>query len=192
MHVFKKSILFNGVSPRGKAQHFAITRMNLTNQLGHLTELWCQMDFCERGIILSQPTNPASRYDFIADIKGKLYKIQCKTAHLEDNDRISIRVTNKNWNNGEYHNYINEIDFFYTHWDGKGYLIPISLCSETNRQKFLRLGDPSQYHSNNINALYGKDYEIDMILSKIDINFSYKIITLETADRTLCRKNSKE
>ena len=56
-------------------------KMNITNQLGQLTELWCQLDFCERGIVLSQPTNPSSRYDFIADINNKLYRIQCKTAH---------------------------------------------------------------------------------------------------------------
>lgn len=166
--------------------------MNLTNQLGHLTELWCQIDFCERGIILSQPTNPASRYDFIADINGKLYKIQCKTAHLETNDRISITVKSKNWNNGEYHNYLNEIDYFYTRWNGIGYLLPITLCTESNKQKFIRLGTPEQYHSNNVNAIYGKDYTINMILSKIDKNFSGKIITLETADRTLCRKIIEE
>ena len=166
--------------------------MNLTNQLGQLTELQCQIDFCQRGIILSQPTNPSSRYDFIADINGILYRIQCKTAHLEDNDRISISVKSKNWNSGERHGYINDIDFFYTSWNKKGYLIPITLCKETNREKFLRLGKPEQYHSNNTNAIYGSDYEMDVILSKLDINYSNKIITLETADRSLCRKSSQK
>lgn len=155
--------------------------MNITNQLGQLTELWCQIDFCERGIVLSQPTNPSSRYDFIAEINGKLYRLQCKTAHKEDNDRISIRVKSKNWNNGEYHNYLGEIDYFYTHWDGKGYLIPIELCTEANRQKFLRLGKEEQYHSNNINALYAVDYELDTILDSIDKNISKNRITIESA-----------
>lgn len=157
--------------------------MNITNQLGQLTELWCQLDFCERGIVLSQPTNPSSRYDFIAEINNKLYRIQCKTAHLEDNNRISIRVKSKNWNNGEYHNYINEIDYFYTHWNNKGYLIPIECCTEANRQKFIRLGKEEDYHSNNINAMYGKDYELDVILDGIDATISKHRITIETADR---------
>lgn len=91
--------------------------MNITNILGQLTELKCQIDFCERGIVLSQPINPSSRYDFIADINGKLYRIQCKTAHPETNDRISITIQSKNWNNGERHNYIGEIDYFYTNWN---------------------------------------------------------------------------
>lgn len=154
--------------------------MNITNQLGQLTELWCQLDFCERGIVLSQPTNPSSRYDFIAEINDKLYRIQCKTAHLEDNNRISIRVKSKNWNNGIYHSYINEIDYFYTHWNNKGYLIPIECCTEANRQKFIRLGEEKDYHSNNINAIYGKDYELDVILDGIDANISKRRISIET------------
>lgn len=157
--------------------------MNITNQLGQLTELWCQLDFCERGIVLSQPTNPSSRYDFIAEINNKLYRIQCKTAHLESNNRISIRVKSKNWNNGEYHSYINEIDYFYTHWNNKSYLIPIECCTETNKEKFIRLGKEEDYHSNNINAMYGKDYELDVILDGIDSTISERRITIETANR---------
>ena len=157
--------------------------MNITNQLGQLTELWCQIDFCERGIVLSQPTNPASRYDFIAEINNKLYRIQCKTAHKQDNDRISFRVVSKNWNSGEIKNYLDEIDYFYTNWNGKGYLLPIELCSEKNKEKYIRLGSPEQYHSNNINAIYGKDYEIDVILDGIDNSISANRITIETAER---------
>lgn len=162
--------------------------MNITNILGQLTELKCQIDFCERGIVLSQPTNPSSRYDFIADIKGKLYRIQCKTAHLESNDRISIAVQSKNWNNGVLHNYIGEVDYFYTNWNNQGYLLPIELCTETNRQKFLRLGTPDQYSSNNSNALYGEDYKIEKVLSDLGIN---EIITIENADRTAAHKSNK-
>lgn len=161
--------------------------MNITNQLGQLTELWCQLDFCERGIVLSQPTNPASRYDFIAEINNKLYRIQCKTAHSEDNNRISITVVSKNWNNGVRHNYINEIDYFYTHWNNKSYLIPIECCTETNKQKFIRLGEEKDYHSNNINAMYGKNYELDVILDGIDPTISENRITIETANRTANR-----
>lgn len=141
--------------------------MNITNQLGQLTELWCQIDFCERGIVLSQPTNPSSRYDFIAEIDGKLYRIQCKTAHRESNDRISIRVISKNWSSGEIHNYLNQVDYFYTHWEGKGYLLPIESCTETNREKFIRLGNESQYNNNNVNAIYGRDIEFDVVINKI-------------------------
>lgn len=162
--------------------------MNITNVLGQLTELKCQIDFCERGIVLSQPTNPSSRYDFIADINGKLYRIQCKTAHLESNDRISITVQSKNWNNGERHSYVGEVDYFYTNWNDQGYLLPIELCTETNKQKFLRLGEPSQYTNNNCNALYGKDYEIEKILKTLGVN---EYITIENTDRSIIRESNK-
>lgn len=164
--------------------------MNITNRLGQLTELWCQLDFCERGIVLSQPTNPSSRYDFIAEINKKLYRIQCKTAHLESNNRISIMVKSKNWNNGVYHTYIDEIDYFYTHWNNKSYLIPIECCTEKNRQKFIRLGEKEDYKGNNINAMYGKDYELDVILDGIDPTISGRRITIETANRTEARLNN--
>lgn len=166
--------------------------MNLTNQLGQLTELWCQLDFCERGICLSQPLNPSSRYDFVAEIDGKLYRIQCKTAHKRDNNRISITIVSKNWNTKKLNNYLGEIDYFYTHWNNKGYLLPISLCSETNKEKYIRLGEPHEYHSNNINAIYGKDYELDVVLNSIAPVFSYDRITIETAERCLCKNRTDD
>ena len=163
--------------------------LNITNRLGQLTELWCQIDFCEKGIVLSQPTNPSSRYDFIAEINNKLYRIQCKTAHPETNDRISIHVISKNWNSGEKHNYLGEIDYFYTHWNNKGYLLPVELCAETNKDKFIRLGERTQYHSNEINAIYGKDYEFDKVIENIDPSLNGRI-TIEDAEvRSAARKS---
>ena len=47
---------------------------------GVLTELQCQKDFIERGILVSQPITQDSKYDYIVDIKGILYKIQCKSS----------------------------------------------------------------------------------------------------------------
>lgn len=163
--------------------------MNVTSHLGQLTELWCQIDFCERGFVLSQPTTPSCRYDFIVDVSGKLYRIQCKTAHKRENNRISISVVSKNWNSGKISNYLDEIDFFYTHWNGKGYLIPIELCKESNREKYIRLGEPNQYHYNSGRSIiYGSDYEIDKVIKKIDSSYSNnKIITIEDCDRSLAR-----
>ena len=164
--------------------------MNITNILGQLTELRCQIDFCERGIVLSQPTNPSSKYDFIADIKGILYRIQCKTAHFETNDRISITVQSKNWNSGERHSYIGEIDYFYTNWNNQGYLLPIELCAKTNKQKFLRLGKPNQYSSNNYNALYGEDYKIEKILKDLGVD-DKNFITIESEERYIIQQDNK-
>lgn len=164
--------------------------MNITNQIGQLTELKCQLDFFERGINLSQPINPSCRYDYIIDIEGKLYRIQCKTAHEESNNRISISIQSRNWNSGVRHSYVNEIDFFYTNWHNQGYLIPIDLCTKTNRQKFLRLGEPSDYSSNN-NALYGIDYEIDTVLSQLNPNVNINRITIEQGAKAISESISQ-
>lgn len=163
--------------------------MNLTNQLGELTELLCRVDFCKRGIVLSQPTNPSSRYDFIADINGRLLRIQCKTAHPETSNIISISVSSKNWNSGERHNYINAIDYFYTNWNNQGYLIPISVCSETNRTKHIRLGKKEEYTSHN-NALYGENFLIDAVLEFEAPDFKYEIISIENADRSIVQTSN--
>ena len=93
--------------------------MNITNQLGQLTELWCQIDFCERGIVLSQPTNPASRYDFIAEINNKLYRIQCKAAMVADDNsfiKFKSHMTNIRQNTEKFYGE-NDIDYFYTHYN---------------------------------------------------------------------------
>lgn len=164
--------------------------MNFTNQLGQLTELWCQMDFCERNINLSSPVNPSCRYDFLAEIEKKIYRIQCKTAHPESNNRISIRVKSKNWNNNQLHSYIGEIDFFYTHWQEKGYLIPIETCTEKSRLKYIRLNSKKLNSKEEDNILYGEDYELDEILMKIS-NKRYLRTTIEMADRKIALKPLK-
>ncbi len=55
--------------------------MNLNpKQKGNLTELQCLIAFYELGYQCSIPYGENSRYDFIADIDGKLIKVQCKTS----------------------------------------------------------------------------------------------------------------
>ena len=158
-----------------------------TLQKGLITELQSILFFVEKGFLVSIPYGNAGRYDLLVDNGQRIYRIQCKTAHLESNDRISITIQSKNWNNGEWHNYIGEIDYFYTNWNNQGYLLPIELCTETNRQKFLRLGEPSQYTSNNCNALYGEDYKIEKILEALGIS---ETITIEDTDRSIIRKSN--
>lgn len=144
--------------------------MNSTSQLGLLTEVYCQLDFSALGILLSKPIISDSRYDFIADVNGVLLKIQCKTAHPENNDIISITTSSKNWNNGIRHYYKGQIDYFYTYYNNQGYLLPINIIKDKQRNRNIRLGQKNQYQSNNINAIYGSDYEIEKVLKE---NFNY-------------------
>jgi hypothetical protein len=46
-----------------------------TKQKGNLTELQCLSAFCALGCNVSIPYGDNSKYDFIADVNGKLLKI---------------------------------------------------------------------------------------------------------------------
>ena len=142
--------------------------MNETSQKGLLTELQCQTDFSEYGVLLSQPIINDSRYDFIADINGTLYKIQCKTCAVsEDKKAISFPCSSKNWNSNERKPYTDEIDYFYTCYNKQGYLIPISEVGK--RSKILRF---SSDQSKNLAISWAKDYEIKKILQGLGANIS--------------------
>ena len=64
---------------------------------GTLTELQCQKDFITRGFLVSQPIVADSKYDYIVDINGQLYRIQCKSATLSE-DKTFINLKTKTTN----------------------------------------------------------------------------------------------
>ena len=69
-------------------------------QKGNLTEFRCIVAFMEQGYNISIPYGDNSKYDFIADIDGKLLKIQAKTASVKSENAISFscRTTHVNCN----------------------------------------------------------------------------------------------
>lgn len=151
--------------------------MNFTNQLGELTELLCQIDFLKRGINLSKPINPSSRYDFIADINGELTRIQCKTADPQTEKTISIRVYSKNCNTNEKHDYLGEVDYFYTNWNNIGYLIPIDAIGGNTKSVNIRIKGKEEF--SDPTGRYSEDFIIDKILQQ-DFNYvNYNIISIE-------------
>ena len=107
--------------------------MNYTTQTGLLTELQCQRDFSRCGILLSQPIINDSRYDFLADIDGEIYKIQCKTASPvnEKEDAIIFSSSNTTGNHSKKKDYKGQIDFFYTCYKEQGYLIHVEEVAVT-------------------------------------------------------------
>ena len=139
--------------------------MNYTTQKGLLTELSCQNDFTRCGILLSQPIINDSRYDFLADINGKIYKIQCKSASPADEKESAILfpVCNKNWNNGERKDYHEQIDFFYTCYNNQGYLVPIEDVGK--RTKVLRFFTELS-NAGNSQITCASDYEFEKILTE--------------------------
>ena len=133
---------------------------------GLLTELHCQEEFSQYNILLSKPIVQDSRYDFIADINGNFYKIQCKTASLNEDDTcIGIKCYTTNIRQRTKKVYTaNEVDYFYTWYKNKSYLIPFGVGG--NAEKFLRFS--VKIGGNQPNILWEKDYELEKILIKLD------------------------
>ena len=137
-----------------------------SKQKGNLTELQCITAFYELGYQISIPYGENSRYDFIADINGKLIKVQVKTSSTKDEGKsfeFSCRSTRVNAQGSLSRAYTaEEIDYFCTYFNNKCYLIPISECS---RSKKLRLEPPASNQKVGINMAI--DYELLSQLNKI-------------------------
>jgi hypothetical protein len=136
-----------------------------TKQKGNLTELQCLTAFVEQGCGVSIPYGDNSKYDFIADIDGRLFKIQVKTSSLKDENAIyfSCRTTHVNCKGVKNERYNEEdIDFFATYWEGKCYIVPIKECSVT---KTLRFAPPKNGHTTNVS--FAQDYLLAKQLKKI-------------------------
>ena len=140
--------------------------MELTSkQKGNLTELQCLTAFIEQGCGVSIPYGDNSKYDFIADIDGHLFKIQVKTSSLKDENAIkfSCRTTHVNCKGVKNERYSpDEVDFFATYWNNQCYLIPVTECSA---EKTLRLALPKNGQIKGIT--FAKEYELAKQLQKI-------------------------
>lgn len=137
---------------------------------GNTTEMECMLEFMKLGYQVSIPFGEDSRYDFIADINDKLYKIQCKTSsEIVENDVVvsikfkTVRQSGSkatNWTRTKYGE--NEIDYFATSYQGKCYLVPLKECSN---EKTLRIVPPKNNQVKGINFL--KDYELSEVVKTL-------------------------
>ena len=131
---------------------------------GALTELQCQKDFLTAGILVSQPIVTDSKYDFIVYVNGKLLKIQCKSSSLSaDQAYISMKTKTTNVRTMKDSFYTKEdIDFFYTCYEDKSYLVPVEISGHgETRLRF------SSNQPNNPNIRWAKDYEFNQMLQKL-------------------------
>lgn len=134
--------------------------------IGEITEQEVALEFLKRGILLSKPLVQSSRYDFIADINHKLYKIQVKTGTLKENSYIEFATSTSHTNtqgtlNIPYSE--NDVDFFATMYEGQCYLIPYKVCGK--RAQRLRLIPTKNGQTKGIT--FAKDYIIDTILQTL-------------------------
>lgn len=136
-----------------------------SNFKGSISELQCILAFTELGYQVSLPFGGQARYDFIADINGKLIRVQVKSAKKISDESFMIECRNSHYLHG-HHTHTkygeDEIDYFATFNKGKCYLIAISNCGST---KTFRYALPSNGIKSTINL--AKDYELEEVIKTI-------------------------
>lgn len=146
--------------------------MDITLSKGIVTELECIKAFVELGYHCSIPYGDCARYDIVVDIDNKLYRVQCKTANWAKDTaeekvafEISTRTATTNTKSTIRKTYsIDEVDLFFTFFEGKAYLVPIEEIAGKASFRF-RYKYPSNNQKQGIHL--AKDYELKNQISKM-------------------------
>ena len=108
--------------------------LDITQQKGTVTELHCILGLTNLGIRCLKPVDESSKYDVVADLgQGKFIRIQCKTSSWATDTKeekvaftISTCCATTNTKSTTRHKYSkDDIDYFYTWFQGQGYLVSI-------------------------------------------------------------------
>lgn len=143
--------------------------MDYTQSIGNINELKCMAAMMQLGYDCSIPYGNSSKYDFIADIDGKLLRFQCKSSRyvskngIIDYGAFTFNTTSSTSNTKETkkHQYnSNQIDYFITCFQEKVYVIPVDECSIG---KTLRLSPPKNNNKSWNNA---EDYLLEKYFSE--------------------------
>lgn len=122
--------------------------------------------FIKLGYTCSVPFGNSAKYDFIADVNGKLLRIQCKSSNYVDDNRdafyIDTSTSTVNTKEIKRHTYTDsDIDYFATSFENEVYVIPINECKGTI--KTLRINPPRNGKTEYVKA---SDYLIKRIFDE--------------------------
>lgn len=140
--------------------------MLTTKAKGAQTELECITYLHGLGYNISIPWGDNARYDFILDVKHKLYKIQCKTSLKKEEGIYKFQCKSTRINSqGNYITFYtkDDIDFFCTFIENKCYLIPIEETSR--REKVMRFIPPKNNQHKKVT--FANEYLADTQIQKL-------------------------
>lgn len=130
------------------------------NQKGKITELDVLSYITKKGYSVSLPFGDKDRYDQIWDIKGKLYRVQIKTARWLDEEHTGFVFNCYSVSNGKKSVYTKQdIDLFATIVDNQLYIFPVENCSTEKKVRFT-----SKQNQPSIN--WAKDCTFEEVLEK--------------------------
>ena len=145
-----------------------------TIKRGLLTELHCIADITQLGFHCLRPVSDASQYDIVVDVNGKFYRIQCKSAswvkdtakeHVAFEIQTSRSTVNTTTGFTRHKYSVDEIDYFYTWFEGQGYLIAITEATGVTFR--MRYEYPSTNQKKGIHI--ADDYKIEEVLNSLVI-----------------------
>ena len=151
---------------------------------GITTELLCQNEFIKRNINVSVPISAYCKYDFIADIYGKLYRIQVKYSNICATGIVmntkSVHLCSDGVKIKKYTS--DDIDFFCTIYENNCYLIPIA--GVENRVQ-ITLTFTTEQRSQNQNIMMASDYLLDnqLLLIKTRQTISPRKYVIQKCDK---------
>ena len=134
--------------------------------IGEITEQQVALEFLKLGILISKPLVQSSKYDFVADINNKLYKIQVKTGTFKENAYLEFATSTSHTNTKGTLNlsYSEEdVDFFATMYENQCYLIPYALCGK--RAQRIRFVPTKNGQTKGI--LFAKDFHLEDMIQKL-------------------------
>lgn len=142
-----------------------------TQQKGIITELHCIMDLTNMGIRCLKPVDESSKYDVVADLNGTFIRIQCKTASWVTDtveDRVAFNIhtccQTTNTKSTTRHKYSkDDIDYFYTWFNGQGYLVSIEEATGVTfrwRYEYPKTGQKQGIH-------IADEYKIEEVLKAV-------------------------
>lgn len=119
--------------------------MDYTQSIGNANELQCMLAFIQLGYECSVPFGNGAKYDFIADIDGKLLRIQCKSSTYTSNhgrvstDSFTFSTSCSTTNTKVTKRYTytsDQIDYFATYFNGQVYIVSVNECSTAKTLRF--------------------------------------------------------
>jgi hypothetical protein len=133
-----------------------------TNSIGDLSEAAIITRFLQLGYVVLTPYRGNRRYDLvIEDADGQFWRVQCKTARIQDNGTIvAFDTANHNYalKNKQWRHYRGQCDYFAVFCEGlnKIYLVPVDQVGATRTN--LRLVPAKNNQVKNVH--WAKDYEL--------------------------------
>ncbi len=133
-----------------------------TNHIGNISEAAITTRFLQLGYVVLLPHGRKQRYDLvIEDSEGQLWRIQCKTARIQDNGTVvAFDTANHNMalKDKSMRHYREQCDYFAVYCEelSKIYLLPVNEVGTTRAN--LRLVPAKNNQGKNVR--WARDYEL--------------------------------